>query len=157
VQEEPHSSYQVRAQLPVNSADADCFTSHWRPIGDEPVVDYPLILGDASKLQLDHCREVTLKPLDGNQMPTSAFYAVWHPGQKKYHLSGMTRDEVAIFKQDDNSIAKARWVLHSSVRLPVIPDGASPRESLECRALVFHFHADFRERLMDVLKTRLTS
>jgi hypothetical protein len=120
-------------------------------------MDYPLVLADASKLQLDHCCEVTLKSADRNQMPTSAFYAVWHPGQEKYHLSRMTRDEVAIFKQDDNSVAKARWVLHSSVRLPEIPDGVSPRESLECRALVFHFDADVREMLVNVLKTRFNT
>jgi hypothetical protein len=121
------------------------------------VVDYPLVLGHASKLKLDHCCEVTLRSADKNQMPTSAFYAVWHPGQTKYHLSKMTRDEVAIFKQDDNAIAEASRVLHSSVRLPEIPDGASPRESLECRALVFHFHAGVRDILVRVLKTRINS
>lgn len=83
--------------------------SHWRNIGDYPIEDHPLVLCDASSLPEKNCRVVTLYPRVSRKetvFPTSALYAVYGEGYKWYYMSRMTRDQVWLFKQDDNAVVQ---------------------------------------------------
>jgi len=106
----------------------------WRPIG-EPVIDHPLVLGDARTV-----RDGDLVPVErrGEDRTGELQVALHEPEQRWYYYPRMTRDEVLLFKTYDSALdGRTRFTPHSSCKDPRAPGEAAPRESLETRCLVF--------------------
>ncbi|MCZ6605605.1 MAG: CmcJ/NvfI family oxidoreductase [Alphaproteobacteria bacterium] len=62
----------------------------------------------------------------------------YNPDQRWYYIPGMEREEVVLLKcYDSLSDGTARWTCHGSFDDPNAGDGASLRESIEIRTLMF--------------------
>jgi hypothetical protein len=128
------------------------FGSHWRLIGDHPVVDYPLVLCNTSTMGPESCQQVTFVPAGEVEKATSAFYTLYNSELEFWYLERMGREWLALFKQHDSWPSKAQAVFYCSVRLDNIPKGSPPRESWECRVMVFHFAPECRDERRRVLE-----
>ncbi|KAK3350474.1 hypothetical protein B0H65DRAFT_545598 [Neurospora tetraspora] len=122
----------------------------WRPLR-HPVANYALAVCDGSTVQpqnlvaVDHVR----KNYEGEGL-----YPLYDQGMKWYYLNRQTKDEVLFFKTYDSAEGvKARCCPHTSFKQssgeqPVQEAGdcsnATPRESIEVRALVFSKVGDER-------------
>lgn len=103
----------------------------WRPIRG-PVQDAPLALCDAASVAADALRAVELRY---PQRTGEIYYLIHRPEQRWYFASNMTVDEAWLFKNFDSaSRAAGRAAPHSAFMDPRHPH-ATPRESIEVRAL----------------------
>lgn len=107
----------------------------WRPIRG-PVLDTPLAIADARSVE-----PVDLVPSDlVHRDRVGESYAVtFNPAHEWFYLSGMQRNETLLFKCYDSDVTScSRFTPHSAFIDPTAPPGASPRESIELRMLVFY-------------------
>jgi hypothetical protein len=103
----------------------------WRPIRG-PVRDAPLALCDGASVASQALRTVELRYPDRTG---EIYYLVHEPGQRWYFASDMSVDEAWLFKNFDSAPhGSARAAPHSAFTDPRYLD-ASPRESIEVRAL----------------------
>ncbi len=106
----------------------------WRSIAG-PVLTTPLALCDATSIIESDlvATERRAKDRIGElQLVT------WNPKHRWYWFSGVTKDEAVLIKTYDSALdGRARRSIHTAFRNPDAPAGATPRESIETRTLVF--------------------
>lgn len=107
----------------------------WRPIKG-PLLDAPLAVCDARSVdQKDLVPSDLIYP---NRI--GEVYAVtYRPAHQWFYFQGMRPDEALLLKcYDSKTDGRARFAPHTAFSDPKTPADASPRESIELRALVFH-------------------
>ena len=110
----------------------------WRPLLHESLQDAPLALADARSVTRDHLMSNDLiYPERRGQT-----YAVRHdPAHRWYYYGGQTRDEVTVFVHYDSGRALDAVTgacPHTAFEHPQTPSGATPRQSIELRALAWY-------------------
>jgi len=63
----------------------------------------------------------------------------YNPSHRWSYFSGMSRDEVLVFKTNDSDPREPHCVPHSAFDDPSCPQGAPPRSSIEMRAIAYWF------------------
>lgn len=109
-----------------------CIINVWRSIGNGPVLNYPMVLCDATTVDPDDLMAVERKSATRTgeiQM------AVYNARQRWYYFPQMQRNEVLLFQTFDS--IKPSKTIHSSFDDPTAPANAPPRESIETRCFVF--------------------
>lgn len=128
----------VRDLLP---AEADQLLKHrfavinvWRPIRG-PVEESPLAVCDAWSIAQRDWIASDLKYRDR----TGEVYSItFNPNHRWFYFPQMQRDEVLLLKcYDSTDDGRARFTAHTAFDDPTSPPGASARESIETRTLVF--------------------
>ncbi len=128
----------VRDLLP---AEADELLKHrfavinvWRPIRG-PVEESPLAVCDARSIAPRDWVESDLKYRDR----TGEVYSItFNPGHRWFYFPQMQREEALLLKcYDSIEDGRARFTAHTAFDDPTSPPGASARESIETRTLVF--------------------
>jgi hypothetical protein len=105
----------------------------WRPIHG-PVERAPLALADASSVQPD---ELIATDQVFPDRVGEIYHLAHEPTQRWYYAPRMTPDEVLLIKGWDSlDDGRARFTPHSAFDPPAARGDASPRESIEVRALV---------------------
>ena len=130
----------VRDLLPADEAEARLGKRYgsinvWRPIHG-PVETKPLVIcGYESIDEKDWVASERHYP-DGRI--GGIYYLVHNPQQRWYYFPRMEREEVVLLKCFDSlTDGTARWTAHGSFDDPNSPAGATPRESIEIRTLMF--------------------
>ena len=110
----------------------------WRPLLSEPLQDAPLALADARSVTRDHLMPNDLVYPERRGQT----YAVRHdPAHRWYYFAGQTRDEVTVFVHYDSARALDAVTgacPHTAFEHPQTPAGATPRQSIELRALAWY-------------------
>ncbi len=110
----------------------------WRPLLREPLQDAPLALADARSVCRDHLMANDIVYPDRRGQT----YAVRHdPSHRWYYFAGQTRDEVTVFVHYDSALALDAVTgacPHTAFEHPHTPAGATPRQSIELRALAWY-------------------
>jgi hypothetical protein len=107
----------------------------WRPIRG-PIQDAPLAVADARSVDYDDlvATDVVYPDRIGE-----TYNVKYNPSHRWFYASAMRQDEVMLIKCFDSADdGRARFVPHSAFVDPTTPAGASPRESIELRTLVFY-------------------
>ncbi len=66
------------------------------------------------------------------------YNVAYNPRQRWTYFPDMMPDELVLLKcYDSLTDGTARWTAHTSFQVPDTPAGATPRESIEIRSLVF--------------------
>jgi hypothetical protein len=125
----------------------------WRPV--VPIEQKPLALCDASSVSLDDLMPALYDgyaetPSDKrpNHVTSVNYYHLAHAtGQRWYYFSGMTPNEVLLFKQWDTDARQPLCVPHSSFEHPATAADAAPRISIEARVLAFYDRTPSERRL----------
>lgn len=115
------------------------YINAWRNISDAPIEDNALAVCDETSL---------VKPDDyiGSDlyMPGGSRIMQYRLGDRNaarhrwYYYSKMKKDEVLLFKQwDSDPTLPGRLTFHTAFSDPNAPKGAPPRESIECRAVLY--------------------
>jgi hypothetical protein len=107
----------------------------WRPIRG-PLLDMPLAVADAKSIE------------PGQLIPSDLVYenrvgetyaVTFDPAHRWYYAPKMEAHEVLLLKcYDSKTDGRARFAPHTAFADPTTPPNATPRESVELRALVFH-------------------
>jgi hypothetical protein len=106
----------------------------WRPIRG-PVQDSPLAVSDARSVAEG---DLVATDLIYPDRTGEIYYVKYNPEHKWFYAPAMRSDEVMLIKcYDSIADGRARFVPHSAFIDPTTPSGASPRESIELRTLVF--------------------
>jgi len=106
----------------------------WRPIRG-PVQDSPLAVSDARSVAEG---DLVATDLIYPDRTGEIYYVKYNPEHKWFYAPAMRSDEVMLIKcYDSIADGRARFVPHSAFVDPTTPSGASPRESIELRTLVF--------------------
>jgi hypothetical protein len=106
----------------------------WRPIRG-PVEDSPLAVSDARSVAEG---DLVATDLIYPDRTGEIYYVKFNPEHRWFYVPAMSRDEVLLIKcYDSVADGRARFVPHSAFVDPTAPRGASPRESIELRTLVF--------------------
>ena len=107
----------------------------WRPIRG-PIQDAPLAVADAQSIDGD---DLVATDLIYPDRTGEIYYVKFNPSHRWFYASAMRQDEVLLIKCFDSADdGRARFVPHSAFEDPTTPAGASPRESIELRTLVFY-------------------
>ncbi|KAH9864713.1 hypothetical protein J1614_010649 [Plenodomus biglobosus] len=105
----------------------------WRPI--KTVQRDPLAVAEASSVD---DKSLVVTELIYPDRKGETFSVKYDPGHRWFYKSGLTPDEVLIFKCFDSKLdGRARRVPHSAFHIPGT-EHKEGRESIEVRALVFH-------------------
>jgi hypothetical protein len=105
----------------------------WRPVRG-PVLDSPLALCDAQSFTDD---DLIASDLIYAHVRGETSRVAYNPAHRWYYFSEMQTDEVLFIRVHDSANdGRARLSFHTSFENPLTP-GASPRESIEVRTLVF--------------------
>jgi len=108
----------------------------WRPITPPPQ-DYPLAVCDARTL-CDEDRETVVAHTETRGIGEMSFDTtgyMYNPGHRWCYFSGMTPDEVLVFKTHDSDPGFPRQVAHTAFHDQTCPPGTPTRGSVEMRAL----------------------
>ena len=110
----------------------------WRATSTPPQ-DNTLALCDGRSVRGEETMEfdVTIGPAD---VPGNTFVARvcrYSDAHRWFYFSGLTRDEVIVFKAFDSAAPDALNVLHSAFDDPSAPPDAVPRSSIEARFVAF--------------------
>jgi len=106
----------------------------WRPIRG-PVRDSPLAVSDARSVAEG---DLVATDLIYPDRTGEIYYVKYNPQHKWFYAPAMRSDEVLLIKcYDSIADGRARFAPHSAFVDPTTPSGASPRESIELRTLVF--------------------
>jgi hypothetical protein len=107
----------------------------WRPIRG-PIQDAPLAVADAQSVDRDDLIATDLVYPD---RIGEIYYVKYNSSHRWFYSPAMRRDEVMLIKCFDSADdGRARFVPHTAFVDPTTPAGASPRESIELRTLVFY-------------------
>ncbi len=105
----------------------------WRPIRG-PVEESPLAVCDGRSMRQSDFVEQDLIYRDRK----GEVYAVaYSPDHRWFYVGAQRKDEVLLLKCYDSDPHVTRFTAHSAFEDPTSPAGASPRESIEVRTLVF--------------------
>ena len=106
----------------------------WRAI-NQPIESNPLAVADARTVAMDDL--LIAERRYPNRVGQT--YRLKHsPNHRWFYFPRMRRDEAMVFKvYDSEKDGRARFTPHTSFDDPTTPPGASPRQSIEVRALVF--------------------
>jgi hypothetical protein len=106
----------------------------WRPIRG-PVEESPLAVCDATSMTLKDFAATDLKYRDR----TGEVYSVmFSPDHRWFYFPRMERDEALLLKcYDSAEDRRARFTAHTGIDDPTSTPDATPRESIEARALLF--------------------
>lgn len=108
----------------------------WRPLRG-PVQDAPLAVCDAQSVAP---RDLVASDLVYRDRIGETYSVTHNPDHRWFYLSAMTPDEGLLLKCFDSCIdGRARFAPHSAFTDPTAPPDAPLRESIELRALVFHY------------------
>lgn len=132
----------VRRALPEDEAEARLGKPYaiynvWRCYS-EPPQDVPLGLCDARTVkQADviHCDLTLGPPGSGLTFENSAYRH--NPAHRWCYFSGMTRDEVLVFRGFVSNHTWTSAVPHTAFEDPTCPDEAPARESIDIRSIVY--------------------
>ncbi len=105
----------------------------WRSVSPKPLARFPLAVCDRTSIDRDDL-EYDLNP-NGGDPRFNMHNCKPNSGQRWYHYSDMTRDEVLVFITYDSHPSDGdifRPTLHSAVSIPG-SEGLQPRESVEVR------------------------
>ena len=106
----------------------------WRATG-KPIETDPLAIADARSLEEKDFIAAERRHPD---RVGEIYQFAYNPNHRWYYFPRMTRDEALVFKVYDSAKdGRARWSAHTSFDDPTTRPGASPRESIELRALAF--------------------
>ncbi|MFV0644499.1 MAG: CmcJ/NvfI family oxidoreductase [Sphingomonadaceae bacterium] len=112
----------------------------WRAFSGPPV-DVPLAVCDARTVSDDDVIEASADfDVDGKvvwKLPSMNFR--FSPRHQWYYYSGMTPDEVLVFKRWDSDASKARFVPHTAFTDPAVNEQATPRASVEMRSIAYWY------------------
>ncbi|MFB3077919.1 MAG: CmcJ/NvfI family oxidoreductase, partial [Lysobacterales bacterium] len=105
----------------------------WRTI-NQPVESSPLTCCDARSIAATDlvASERRAKERIGELQLVS-----WNPAHRWYWFPKLQKDEAVLIKTFDSSTQVARRSIHSAFANSSAPKNASPRESIESRALLF--------------------
>ena len=109
----------------------------WRPITPPPQ-DYPLAVCDARTLS-DSDKETVVAHTETRGVGEMSFDTtgyMYNPRHRWCYFSGMTPDEVLVFKTHDSDPSYPCQVAHTAFLDPTCPPGTPTRGSVEMRALV---------------------
>jgi hypothetical protein len=107
----------------------------WRPIRG-PLRDMPLAVADARTVRPE---QLVASDLVYEHRVGETYGVTFDPAHRWYYFPLMQADEVLLLKcYDSRNDGRARFTPHTAFADPTTPAGASPRESIELRALVFH-------------------
>lgn len=112
----------------------------WRTFSPPPQ-DVPLALCDARTVEArdlvpaDAVFDVVGQP----EWSFEGLVIRFNPGHRWLYFSGMTRDEVIVFKTNDSEQGQPSQVPHSAFDDPSCPSGVPPRCSIEMRACAYWF------------------
>ncbi|MDP6574233.1 MAG: CmcJ/NvfI family oxidoreductase [Rhodospirillales bacterium] len=130
----------VRDLLPADEAEARLEKRYgsinvWRPIRG-PVETKPLVICGYGSIDDGDWVAAERHYPDGRV--GGIYYLVHNPKQRWYYFPRMEREEVVLLKCFDSlTDGTARWTAHGSFDDPNSPPGATPRESIEIRSLMF--------------------
>lgn len=106
----------------------------WRPIRG-PLLDMPLAIADALTVKPE---QLIPSDLVYQNRVGETYSVVYDAGHRWYYVPRMDADEVLLLKcYDSKTDGRARFAPHTAFADPTTPAGATPRESIELRALVF--------------------
>lgn len=112
----------------------------WRAFSGPPV-DTPLAVCDAQTVSDTDVIEASAAfDVDGDivwRLPSMNFRH--NPGHRWFFYSGMTPDEVLVFKRWDTDPAMARYVPHTAITDPGVGADAVPRASVEMRTIAYWY------------------
>lgn len=112
----------------------------WRAFSGPPV-DVPLTICDAQSVHDEDVIEASADfDVDGEvvwKLPSMNFR--YNPRHRWYYFSGMTPDEVLVFKRWDSDPSKARYVPHTAFTDPAVGADATPRASVEMRTVCYWY------------------
>jgi hypothetical protein len=129
----------VRDLLPPDEAEARlkgrfAFINVWRPIRG-PVEEAPLALADAQSMKPE---DLVPSDLIYRDRVGETYAIAYNPAHRWYYFPRMEREEAVLIKCYDSARdGTARWSAHTGFDDPNTPAGASPRESIEVRTIVF--------------------
>ncbi|RKF22579.1 hypothetical protein D6851_05000 [Altericroceibacterium spongiae] len=112
----------------------------WRTFSGPPI-DVPLTICDAQSVSDDDVIEASAAfDVDGKviwRLPSMNFR--YSPGHRWYYFSGMTPDEVLVFKRWDTDAGRARYVPHTAFTDPSVGETSEPRASVEMRTFAYWY------------------
>ena len=114
----------------------------WRNTGSADM-DYPLALCDANTVARDALMPLLVEEYGGVRTQFESFALLPpQPDESRawYTFPRLAGDEVLLFRAYDSEAADSGrpfWTPHTAFRDPVVGENASPRESVEVRALCF--------------------
>jgi hypothetical protein len=106
----------------------------WRAI-NQPIQSNPLAIADAQSVAFE---DFLLAERRYPGRVGQTYRLTYNPNHRWYYFPQMRRDEALVFKVFDSAKdGRARFTPHTSFDDPQSPPGASPRQSIEARALAF--------------------
>ncbi|HEY7743762.1 MAG TPA: CmcJ/NvfI family oxidoreductase [Burkholderiales bacterium] len=106
----------------------------WRAI-NQPIQSNPLAIADAQSVAFE---DFLLAERRYPGRVGQTYRLMYNPNHRWYYFPRMRRDEALVFKVfDSEKDGRARFTPHTSFDDPQSPPGASPRQSIEARALAF--------------------
>lgn len=112
----------------------------WRAVSPPPH-DAPLALCDSRSVAPSDLVEAdAIMDIPGK--PESSYVALlmrYNPNHRWAYYSGMSRDELLIFKAFDSDTNAPRQVPHTAFADPSCPPGVPPRSSIEMRAIAYWY------------------
>jgi len=116
----------------------------WKPLFG-PLRDWPLMFCQPSSLRdsdIETCDNVYDDHIE------ESLSVHYRSDQDWFYLDGQLETEVVIFQGADSKIGRCAGVPHCAFNERKI-DSARPRESIECRALVFYTEEDLELERME--------
>jgi len=106
----------------------------WRSIAG-PIHNHALVVCDATSVRPEDLVAVERR---AEERTGELQVALYNPEQRWFYFPEMQMDEALLFKTFDSATdGRARFTVHSSFDDPHATAGATPRESIETRCLVF--------------------
>jgi hypothetical protein len=106
----------------------------WRAI-NQPIQSNPLAIADAQSVAFE---DFLLAERRYPGRVGQTYRLMYNPNHRWYYFPRMWRDEALVFKVfDSEKDGRARFTPHTSFDDPQSPPSASPRQSIEARALAF--------------------
>jgi hypothetical protein len=107
----------------------------WRPIRG-PLLDAPLAVCDARSVERE---DLVPSDLIYQHRIGETYSVTYRPSHRWYYFRNMSAVEALLLKcYDSKTDGRARFAPHTAFTDPATPVDATPRESIEIRALVFH-------------------
>ncbi|KAF5686955.1 methyltransferase [Fusarium circinatum] len=122
-----------------HTTDPSVDYSAWKPLIG-PSNDWPLAVCDARTV--DYTKDTMPCDIVYSQWVTENQQIHYNPEHKWYYLPDQTTDEVLLFKSAESSAKKAQAVPHGSFHNPKARKDERPRESIDCRFIVFYAPLD---------------
>ena len=112
----------------------------WRTFSPPPQ-DVPLALCDARSVEPRDLvpADAVFDVADQPEWSFEGLVIRFNPRHRWLYFSGMTREEVVVFKTNDSSRGEPSQVPHSAFDDPSCPSGVPPRCSIEMRACAYWF------------------